>query len=598
MVLTGLTLMRKIILLLVFLGLSVGSALAEMTVSPKALNRQALDQKAQQGYILDAKGRGWLAYYGSDNYLYVRRPDGSEIKLGAQDRKHYQSGLALDAEQDDLTVVWRDKFPEKALYLLPDLAINSPVSQPLVVGGAESEPLARMEVARNNDALYLLWLGEKVDPETKQKFHLYFRYSEDGGKTFAAVERVLPGIYPLWIVTQDYIPVFSWIVKEGRSVIAMRRFDRASKVFGPMVEIAETSQQVSPIFQTFESAGRWFVLWLAQHGDGKDFLLEGAYSEDKGQSWKRFAFDSIKGLDLSYLDAATDGKGHIALAFSGSRRLRDDDPNAKNDLYFTRSTDNGTSWAEPRRLRSPEYQITHAKYPVLSFGPQPGTLVVVWEDWRDIRPNVYAAYSTDYGTTWQKEIPVGLPGRVNLGMEFNLKRALISQGENFHLVVKRFEDDTFNKADLVEYLFTVADLKQATQSLRGLELEKPHLNEERLRRRVMQYWDAMQQVDYATTYALMDSFFQSRVGRQAYRQKMGIIKYQNARIDGIERKGKIAKVKITVEAEVPEFKSPTSGKSYSKPKQEYTFVETWLFIAGDWYREYFEESSGIRYTSY
>lgn len=589
--------MKQMISLFLFLGLWMGIAQADVSQSSKTLNQQPLDQGAQQNYILDTQGGAWLAYYGNDNFLYVRRPDGSEIKLGALDRQRQQSGLALDAGQDGLMLMWRDKFPKKTLYLLPRLTANDSAPQPVEVGGAESEPLARMEVARKNDAVYLLWLGEKPDPETGQRYHLYFRYSEDGGKTFSSVERVLPGFYPMWIVDQDFIPVISWVPAKDRSVMAMRRFDRASKTFGPRVEIAETSQQISPIYRTFESAGRWFVLWLAQHGDSKDFLLEGAYSKDKGQSWKRFAFDSIKGLDLSHLVAAADGKGHIALAFSGSRRLRDDNPDAKSDVYFTHSSDNGETWSEPRRLRLPEYQITHAKFPMLSFGSPPGTLVMAWEDWRDIRPNVYVAYSTDYGATWQKEIPLGPPGRVNLGMEFKLDPALISQDDKYRLVVKRFEKDTLDKADLVEYSFTLADLKQPPLSTPGLELEKANLNEERLRQRVTQYWEAMQREDYATTYTLMDAFFQSRVDRQVYRQKMGTIKYDKFRIDGVERQGNIAKVKLTIEAEVPEFKS-AGGKSYSKPREEYTFVETWLFIAGDWYREYNEESSGRRYTGY
>ncbi|CDH43920.1 sialidase family protein [Candidatus Contendibacter odensensis] len=590
--------MKRVLFLLVFLGLSIGIAHAEITANPKALNQQPINQSAERDYILDMKGGLWLAYYDNDSFLYVRRPDGSEVKLGAQDRERYQSGLALDAEQEGLALLWRDKSPQKTLYLLPYLAATGSAPPPVAVGGDESEPLTRLKVTRQDDSIYLMWLGEKLDPETKQKFNLYFRSSNDGGKTFSAVERVLPGFYPMWIVDKDSIPMFSWINTPDRHAMVMRRFDRTSKTFGPMVEIAATPEQISPIYRAFESAGRWFVLWLAQHGDGRDFLLEGASSEDKGQSWKHFAFESIKGLDLSRLVAAADGKGHIALAFSGTRRLRDDNPNAKNDLYFTTSSDNGANWSEPRRFRLPEYQITQARLPSLSFGSSPGTLVMAWEDWRDIRPNVYVAYSTDYGVTWQKEIPLGLPGRVSLGMDLRIEQALTRHGENFHLVVSKFEMDNLSKSDLVEYSFTLADLKQPAVSSPALELEKAHLNEERLRQRATQYWDAMQREDYATTYALMDSFFQSQVDRSSYLQKMGIIKYQNFRIEGIERHGKIAKLQTIVEAGVPEFKSPTSGKSYSKPQQPYAFIDTWLFIAGDWYREYNEESSGKRYTQY
>jgi hypothetical protein len=590
--------MKRVLFMFVFLGLSISIAYAEITANPKVLNQHPINQNADRDYTLDMKGGLWLAYYDIDSFLCVRRPDGSEVKLGAQDREQYQSGLALDAGQESLALLWRDKFPQKTLYLLPSLAATGSAPQPVAVGGDESEPLTRLKVARQDDSVYLMWLGEKPDSETKQRFHLYFRSSEDGGKTFSEIDRVLPGFYPMWIMDKDSIPVFSWSNALGRQAMVMRRFDRTSKTFGPIVEIAATPEQISPIYRAFESAGRWFVLWLAQHGDGRDFLLEGAYSEDKGQSWKRFAFDSIKGLDLSHLVAATDGKGHIALAFSGTRRLREDNPNAKNDLYFTTSSDNGASWSDPRRFRSPEHQITHARFPALSFGSAPGTLIMAWEDWRDIRPNVYVAYSTDYGITWQKEIPLGLPGRVNLGMDFKIERALSRHGENYHLVVNKFDTDNFRKSDLVDYSFTLTDLKQPVLSSPALELEKTNLNEERLRQRVALYWDAMQREDYATTYALMDSFFQSQVDRQSYLLKMGTIKYQNFRIEGMERLGKIAKLKITVDAGVPEFKSPTTGKSYSKPQQSYTFIDTWLFISGDWYREYNEESSGKRYTQY
>ncbi len=493
--------------------------------------------------------------------------------------------------------MWRDKFPEKDLLLLPELTATGPASQPVSVGGSESEPLPRMEVARRGNNHYLLWLGEKPDPETRQTYNLFFRYSEDGGKTFSAVEQVMPGIYPMWIVDDKDVTLFSWVRSKERNMMAMRRFDRTAKSFGPLIEIAETPEQISPIYRTFESAGRWFVTWLSQYGDGRDFLLEGAYSEDRGQTWKRFAFETVKGLDLSHLAVATDGKGHIALAFSGSRRLRDNNPQAKNDVYLTYSTDNGSTWSEPRSLRTDEQRITHAKDPAVSFGSQPGVLLAAWEDWRDIRPNVYVAHSKDYGATWENSAALGSPGRVNLGMQFDMEQALLNHDENYHLVVKRFQNDNLAMAELVHYSFTLDDLRLSPSSSPSLELEKTRLNDERLRQRVESYWNAMRQADYAVSYALLDPFFQSRVDRQAYRQNMGTIQYHEFKIDATERIGKIAKVRLKVEASVPEFRT-MSGKKYDKPKQEYTFVETWLFIGGDWYREYFEESSGVRYTGY
>ena len=87
--------MKRVLFLLVFLGLSIGIAHAEITANPKALNQQPINQSAERDYVLDMKGGLWLAYYDNDSFLYVRRPDGSEVKLGAQDRERYQSGFCL-----------------------------------------------------------------------------------------------------------------------------------------------------------------------------------------------------------------------------------------------------------------------------------------------------------------------------------------------------------------------------------------------------------------------------------------------------------------------------------------------------------------------
>jgi len=590
--------MKALALLVMLSGFLLNSAHAELGGNPKALNQHPVGENTAWEYALDAQGKMWLAYYGSDNLLYVRRPDGVELTIGAQNRDRAMSGLALDASQDSLALMWRDKFPEKTLNFIPHLAATGPLPAPQTVGG-DSQPLIRMEIAERGNDAYLLWLGEKPDRQTKQRYHVYFRHMKDGGQTMSEVAQVMPGIYPMWIVDQDDIAVFSWVRTPEKKVIAMRRFDRASGQFEPMVEIAPTPDQIPPIYRSFASAGRWLVMWLAQHGDGKDFLLEGAYSEDKGKTWKRFAFESLKGLDLSYLATATDGKGHIALAFSGTRRLRDDNPDAKNDVYFTVSADNGTTWSEPRTLRTGEQQLTHARFPTLSFGAQPGVLVMAWEDWRDIRPNVYVTHSTDYGVTWQTAVPLDLPGRVNLGMDFKIKQALIRHGDAYHLIVKRFIGDNLGQPELVHYSLTLDDLKQQKSLLpeETAQLEKARLNDERLRQRVNEYWQAMQREDYAISYAMHDPFFQAQVDRQAYFQKMGTIKYTTLRIDAVERIGKIAKVKLTVEAFVPEFKTP-SGKTYSKPKAEYPMIETWLFISGDWYREYYEESAERRFTQY
>ncbi len=65
----------------------------------------------------------------------MRRPDGSELGFGATDRQTALSGLAMAVADDQLSVLWRDKLPEKTLYFLPDLARTGDAPSPIVVGG-------------------------------------------------------------------------------------------------------------------------------------------------------------------------------------------------------------------------------------------------------------------------------------------------------------------------------------------------------------------------------------------------------------------------------------------------------------------------------
>ena len=155
--------MKKLIFTLVGVLWAV-TALAAGPLIPVVLNQQVPDRYATWDFVLSESGKSWFAYYGADNKLYVRRPDGNEISLGATDRLHQQSGLAMTPVGDALAVLWRDKLPQKNLYLLPKLNPTGDMPAPIIVGGDESEPLPGLKIAHGEKGEYFLqWLGEKVD---------------------------------------------------------------------------------------------------------------------------------------------------------------------------------------------------------------------------------------------------------------------------------------------------------------------------------------------------------------------------------------------------------------------------------------------------
>jgi len=574
------------------LSLLVTVSLQAEGLNAEKLTQEPIPEHGLWNYVIDQQGKLWTAYYSDENTgLHIRRPDASEFLIKPSEQASSLSGLAVAPTADDVMMLWRAKQPQKNIYFLPSAGSAGDTPTFIPVAGEESEPLTRFKLAQRENTTYLLWYGEKDDADTQQKYHLYFRYAEgEDQQKLSEIERVLPGYYPAWIVDDKYIPVFSWANIDKQLVIAMRRFNRQDKSFGPVTKVTD-APPISPIFQTFQSGERWFVLWLGHYGDGSELLLEGTYSDDKGETWERFAFEAIKGLDISRVDMASDEEGHLLIALSGSWRLVRS--GEKEDIYVIRSADNGTTWADPERIRPENTWHTEAKTPSVAFGPEKGEAVIIWEDWRDVRSNVRVGYSSDYGATWGQVTSIGVSGQYNLGLDFKVPKSLVRHGDRWHVVAKRYINDTLKTYDLIAYDFSLDELNKKRAAIQ----ENPEkLSESRLKERITAYYQALMKEDFQSTYALSDPFFRARRSLDNYLKQLGRIKYHSFDIGEIEIRGRLARVVENFEASVPEFE--VNGKKVSKPLQPYTYNAYWVFLDGDWYREYYNEANDIRYTRY
>ncbi len=84
--------------------------------------------------------------------------------------------------------------------------------------------------------------------------------------------------------------------------------------------------------------------------------------------------------------------------------------NSGNDVYYSRSTDGGTTWSTPRVLNDNTTNLTTDQYyPAITVGAT-GRVAIIWWDRRDdsanVKSNIYMTYSDDGGQTFAPDFKV------------------------------------------------------------------------------------------------------------------------------------------------------------------------------------------------
>jgi len=572
-------------------------------VSPVGLSSIPLDINSDWSYALDGAGQRWLAYYDKDRLLHLIDPSGKEQPMATEGRAQAPSGLAMTAEGNGVAVLWRDKFPSKGLYLFDT---NHADLKPLDIGG-DTEPLARfVATAGKSGALHLLWYGEKKLDESSELHNLYYRQLDPKTQELSPIEWVTPGIYPLLSVGDSGDMVYSWMKTAlGNQIVS--RFRPENGTFAEAVPVA-TVPEISPVFEAFRSGSRWFTVWLAQYGaDKRDFRLEGAHSDDDGKTWTRFEISGLAGRDIGSLQIVSDEAGHILMAATGRKRVPG--VKTKQDVFLVRSFDRGDTWEAMSEIRGGtalgktapakmDLSQFSARNPVVAFGEKPGEVLFVWEDWRDIRGKLYASLSNDYGRTWAlSNVPLTADDGKSYGLRFEPNALFFSEGK-FHVIAERAVDDTFTQKELVELSVTAEDLTRlakAAQSRTSLDTKD---NQDALLEREKGFWKAMEDKDFEATYAYLDPFFRARVPLQRYLSMMGKIKYDASEVESVSIDGPRAEVVAKIKASIPAFKAPTTGETLSQPEREASVKSHWLWVDGNWYREFLVESRGIVFSRY
>jgi hypothetical protein len=411
-----------------------GTAVAgELVITPEGYNRYNPVHLKEDG-----KGNLWTAYYDLKGKIHIKNITADRDLVVNEQAKQEAAGLCFHVQGDHAFAVWREVHGgARRLYLRATHDGGETLSDPILID-EKTRSFTRIKMGSNEQGeVFILWYGEKGG----NKYHFYSVYSNDFGKTFSEprnmTEDYKESIYPTLLVDEKGAHMFSYSIKGRELLMITRKTIDGGKTWTDPLEIKEIGV-VTLFIEPIRVENRLHVFWYNGYEDF--YVIESAYSDDEGKTWKTKTLDDTRGLEMEVMKVASDSAGNIYLALSGHRYIGE-----KMKVYIMRSADNGETWGEPIPLRHYPFEHTHAKSPAI-HAHDSGEVVVVWVDFRNIRSNLYMQYSKDFGTTWlEKDVPLEGPGRFNTRI-YPYTDTILKAGDRYYLLAYRFRGDYIMKA--------------------------------------------------------------------------------------------------------------------------------------------------------
>ncbi len=559
--------MRKIIFLALFfvlINISQGNTEEKVNSFPFKIGTSPRLQTDKQGNL-------YISYYLKDGSLIIKKAgDGHETVI--RDEKAEGSLNELSFLGDKVFLIWRPKTGEgyKYIYVQESNDGGRTFSKPLTINTV-SEALAIIATADDGkDRLYVVWLDER------KAYRLYMNYTLDSGKSFQKEDILLTPDFrmatnPQLTLDGDNVNLFFMGTKEegdNYSIYHSASTDRGKTWSEPkkLYEIPEWAPYTIKAVKA--SGGTTMVFWAGVRG------LHGIYSKDM-KNWEKIDFKDNNMNDVNRFDVETRGNAVYLIASW-------DNKPAKQNVYFYKSVDSGRTWQGPVRVNKNEYENTRAWFPSFSVSKDGKEVLAAWQDHRDIRGNIFINYSRDGGETWlERDIRLGKK-ETNEAYPY-----VVYAKDKFHIMRFRFlNDEVRDNVDLfiIDLNSELIKKKEKEQAeTKEITAEK---KEQLLRERVNAMWDAQIKRDRRVMYDLYDPFFTSRVTKDWFAGQNMPAHYSNTEIQEVDIKGNVANVKVKIVFEIKDVM--LLGKLHSEPPKESVTSETWLFIDGNWYRQFID----------
>jgi hypothetical protein len=383
---------------------------------------------ARPYFAVDSRGTPWLAHQGVDRALHVTTGAAGGLRGEIRVEGVTSTGGSVEFVGEEVLVVWRGKISDGRKFIYVNRAARNKLDFGNVTAvNTESDGLLPVKVTRSGERLFVTWVDERAKPKT-----VYMNYSLDGGCTFQKEDLCLaPGfsasVSALIRDREGYVFFFFGKneANEETGIFCRRSSDGLN--WSDIVKVAAVEEWAPFEVQAVTTGKAPIILWAGVKG------LHYACQDQKGH-WRGSVIEPTGEMDVNRFKAIKDSKGNI---FVLAGYVKWQDKLQKSNIYVFKSTDGGVTWKQPVKVNHKPFDNTTAKWPDM-FVTEKGKIVVVWQDHRLIRGNIYMNYSLDGGETWMAE-DVNLddePGKHNDFFPF-----ISGHGEKAYVLWPRYPDD-------------------------------------------------------------------------------------------------------------------------------------------------------------
>lgn len=522
-------------------------------------------------------GKNLLTLYVDEKgHLNFRRNESTPVRLDSDLPEGGWSYLQIQVRGENVYAAWWTHNKKKTLYFDRSDNGGKSFSKPVeVTASKEVLPPYVFRVGKNGE------IGFLYTDERSGSHGLYYKLSKNGGGSWE------PGDFRV-----DVPP-------------------------GGDVKYLGTSHP-----QLTAAGDKWIAAWIQGVSEGaqQEYSVNIRYSDDQGETWSQpvtiFKSDrfigGLAGVSLSESAAVvfdTAGEGiRVATANSGDLkkwRVSKPLPNTNlttnsglavavdktnNKIYMTwieqqpdvkpwimagAWDEGGQKWvSDPAKLDEKAFNITTSTLPTIAVNDE-GIPLVAWIDYRNILPNIYVSASFDGGVHWSKNQNIE-----ENGLFTSFYPQVIPDGRDYLIGYQHFYGRDKNYRDFIVREL-VLEKPLGVEGLPKSKVIAPKEKEEKLYKRVNEFWQDRVSGRFAQTYEFYDPGFRSVYDKNTFDETQGHVKYFSAKLKGCTINENIANCVTEIEAKLLPFQY--MGRTLESQRKKSEAPQTWVWIRDNWY---------------